>query len=125
MNAKTDVVGSGMDNAKLVGSVLLIVAGIYAFYYFEAYSALLRVSGLLALGAVAVALAYQTAIGQRIWQFALDSRMEVRKVVWPTRQETLQTTLVVFIMVLVMGVLLWLFDMLLVAIVKFLTGQGG
>jgi preprotein translocase subunit SecE len=125
MNAKTDVVGSGMDNAKLVGSVLLIVAGIYAFYYFEAYSALLRVSGLLALGAVAVALAYQTAIGQRIWQFALDSRIEVRKVVWPTRQETLQTTLVVFIMVLVMGVLLWLFDMLLVAIVKFLTGQGG
>jgi len=114
-----------MDNAKLVGSVLLIVAGIYAFYYFEAYSALLRVSGLLALGAIAVAIAYQTAIGQRIWQFALDSRMEVRKVVWPTRQETLQTTLVVFIMVLIMGVLLWLFDMLLVTIVKFLTGQGG
>jgi len=125
MKAKTEVAGSSMDNAKLVGSVSLIVAGIYAFYYFEAYSALIRVIGLLALGAIAVALAYQTAIGQRIWQFALDSRMEVRKVVWPTRQETLQTTLVVFIMVLIMGVLLWLFDMLLVTIVKFLTGQGG
>ena len=51
--------------------------------------------------------------------------MEVRKVVWPTRQETIQTTLVVFAMVLVMGVVLWLFDMLLMATVKALTGQGG
>jgi preprotein translocase subunit SecE len=125
MNAKVDVEVSKMDNAKLAGSALLLVAGIYAFYYFNAYSALLRVSGLLALGFIAVALVYQTAVGQRIWQFSPDSRMEVRKVVWPTRQETLQTTLVVFIMVLIMGILLWLFDMLLVTIVKYLIGQGG
>ena len=77
------------------------------------------------LSGFAVALVYQTAIGQRIWQFSLDSRMEVRKVVWPTRQETIQTTLVVFVMVLIMGILLWLFDMFLITIVKYLTGQGG
>ena len=114
-----------MDTAKLAVSVALIVAGIYAFYYFEAYSALLRVIGLLAVVGAAVAVAYQTAIGRRFWQFGLDSRTEVRKVFWPSRQETIQTTLIVFAMVLVVGVVLWLFDMLLMTIVKALTGQGG
>jgi preprotein translocase subunit SecE len=51
--------------------------------------------------------------------------MEVRKVVWPTRQETLQTTLIVIVMVLILGILLWLFDMVLMAILRFLTGTGG
>jgi preprotein translocase subunit SecE len=125
MSVKAEVEGSGMDTAKLAVSVALMVAGIYAFYYFEAYSALLRVIGLLAVVGAAVAVAYQTAIGRRIWQFSLDSRMEVRKVFWPSRQETIQTTLIVFAMVLVVGVVLWLFDMLLMTIVKALTGQGG
>jgi preprotein translocase subunit SecE len=125
MNTKTAVVSSGLDFTKLVGAALLVVVGITAFYYFATYSALLRVIGLLAVGAAAVALIYQTAVGQQVWQFALDSRMEVRKVVWPTRQETIQATLVVFVMVLIMGILLWLFDMVLIYIVKALTGQGG
>jgi preprotein translocase subunit SecE len=51
--------------------------------------------------------------------------MEVRKVVWPTRQETIQTTLIVMVMVFLLGVLLWLFDMVLMSILRFLTGQGG
>ena len=125
MSVKAEVEGSGMDTAKLAVSVALILAGIYAFYYFEAYSTLLRVIGLLAVVGAAVAVAYQTAIGRRIWQFGLDSRTEVRKVFWPSRQETIQTTLIVFAMVLVVGVVLWLFDMLLMTIVKALTGQGG
>ena len=54
-----------------------------------------------------------------------DAKLEVRKVVWPTRQETIQTTLVVLVMVLIIGILLWLVDMLLLAIVRALTGQGG
>ncbi len=114
-----------MDNAKLAGSVALVIAGIYAFYFFEAYPTLLRVIGLLTIVAAAVALVYQTAIGRKLWQFGLDSRTEVRKVVWPSRQETMQTTLIVFVMVLIMGIMLWLFDMLLMTIVKALTGQGG
>lgn len=125
MNAKTSVATNKfLDNIKLAGSVALVVLGITAFYYFGAYSALLRVIGLLTIGTIAVALAYQTAIGQQLWQFILGSRMEVRKVVWPTQEETMQTTLVVFVMVLVMGILLWLFDMMLVMIVRALTGQG-
>jgi preprotein translocase subunit SecE len=114
-----------MDTAKLVLAAALLAAGIAGFYYFAAYSTLLRVIGLLTVVGVAAAVVYQTAVGRRIWQFGMDSRMEVRKVVWPSRQETVQTTLIVFVMVLVMGVLLWLFDMLLMTIVKALTGQGG
>jgi preprotein translocase subunit SecE len=125
MSTKVEVEGSSMDTAKLVVSVALVIAGIYAFYFFETYSTLLRVVGLLAVVGVAVAIGYQTPVGRRLWSFGLESRMEVRKVVWPTRQETIQTTLVVFAMVLVMGVVLWLFDTLLMTIVKALTGQGG
>ncbi|PVV26714.1 MAG: preprotein translocase subunit SecE, partial [gamma proteobacterium symbiont of Ctena orbiculata] len=57
-------------------------------------------------------------------EFASASRIEVRKVVWPSRQETVQTTLIVFVMVLIMGIVLWLFDMMLGAILKALTGTG-
>jgi len=125
MSAKTEVENSSLDLAKLALSVALLVAGIFAFYHFEAHSTLLRVIGLLVVVGVATVVAYQTAMGHKVWGFALDSRMEVRKVVWPSRQETLQTTLIVFVMVLIIGIMLWLFDMLLMAIVKSLTGQGG
>ncbi len=57
--------------------------------------------------------------------FLQQVRAEVSKVVWPSRQETMQTTLIVFVMVLIMGIMLWLFDMLLMNIVRALTGQGG
>jgi preprotein translocase subunit SecE len=114
-----------LDTAKLAAAVLLLAGGIFAFYYFAQYSVLLRVIGLLAVSGAAAAVALQTAPGRQLWQFATDARMEVRKVVWPTRQETLQTTLIVMLMVLVVGIVLWLFDTILVAILKFLTGQGG
>jgi preprotein translocase subunit SecE len=125
MSAKAEVENSGMDIAKLALSVLLLIAGIYGFYHFEAHSTLLRVIGLLTVVGVATAITYQTAVGRKVWGFAQDSRMEVRKVVWPSRQETIQTTLIVFVMVLIMGIMLWLFDLLLMTIVTTLTGQGG
>jgi preprotein translocase subunit SecE len=122
MNANTEVESSSMDTAKLLLSVLLLVAGIGAFYYYEEYSALLRVLGLPAVAGVAVFVAMQTVVGRKVWGFASDSRTEVRKVVWPTRQETMQMTLVVFVMVLIMGVILWLFDMMLMNVVRMVTG---
>ena len=122
MNAKSQVEASGMDTAKLLVAVTIIVGAILGFYYFDAYSQLLRVLGLLALVGVAVLIAYQTVMGQRVWQFASSAKVEVRKVVWPTRQETVQTTLIVFVMVLIMGIVLWLFDMMLGAILRALTG---
>jgi preprotein translocase subunit SecE len=125
MNARAEAGSSGLDTAKLVVSATIIVAGIWAFYFFAGYSLLLRVVVLLALSGGAAALALTTAPGRQLWRFAVDSRMEVRKVVWPTRQETMQTTLIVIVMVFLLGVLLWLFDMVLMAILRFLTGQGG
>jgi preprotein translocase subunit SecE len=95
------------------------------FYYFEGHSLLLRVVGMLAVIGLAVAIAMQTALGRRTWEFVGASKMEVRKVVWPTRQETIQTTLVVFVMVLLMALILWFFDMALMATVRALTGHGG
>jgi len=125
MNARAEAGATGLDTAKLVAAAILLVAGIYGFYYFAAYSTLLRVLGLLAISAVAAAIALQTEAGRKLWQFAGDARNEVRKVVWPTRQETMQTTLVVIVMVLILGIILWLFDMVLMSILRFLTGQGG
>ncbi len=111
-----------MDTLKLLLAVVLLVAGIGVFYYLEEYSTLLRVLGLLVVSGIAIAVALQTSPGRSIWDFAMASRTEVRKVVWPSRQETMQTTLIVFAMVLVMGIILWLFDMVLLAIVRAVTG---
>ncbi len=125
MNSPAEAGGAGLDTAKLAAAVLLLTGGIFAFYYFAAYSVLLRVVGLLAVSGLAAAIALQTAPGRQLWQFVSDARQEVRKVVWPTRQETLQTTLIVMVMVLIVGIVLWLFDMVLLGILRFLTGQGG
>ena len=122
MNAKAEVESSTIDTVKLLVALLLVIAGIGVFYYFETYSTLLRVLGLLTVTGVAVAVALQSVPGQQVWSFAAAARTEVRKVVWPTRQETVQTTLIVFLMVLLIGVMLWLFDMALMAIVRAVTG---
>jgi preprotein translocase subunit SecE len=125
MNAKADAAPTGLDTVKLVVAAAVLVVGLWGFYFFAGYSLLLRVIALLALSAAAVAIALTSAPGRQLWRFAVDARMEVRKVVWPTRQETIQTTLIVIVMVLILGILLWLFDMVLMSILRFLTGQGG
>ncbi len=122
MNVQAEVESTGVDTIKLLLAVLLLVAGIGGFYYFEGYSTLLRVLGLLAAVGLAVTVALLSVPGRQIWAFAVAARTEVRKVVWPSRQETIQTTLIVFAMVLLMGIILWLFDMVLMAIVRSVTG---
>lgn len=74
---------------------------------------------------VVLAMMLTTELGQRIWGFAIESRQEIRKVVWPTRDETIRTTLLVFAMVFIVGFVLWLLDMFLFWGVRVLTGQGG
>lgn len=125
MNASAEVQSSGMDTIKLILALGVLTAGIAGFYLFEQYSQLVRVLGLLGMVGVAVFVVLQTAVGRNVWKFAADARTEVRKVVWPTRQETIQTTLIVMFVVLLMGIFLWLVDMMLLSIVKTLTGQGG
>jgi preprotein translocase subunit SecE len=124
MDAKTEQAGSALDTVKLVAVVLLLSGGVYGFYAIADQPLWVRLLGLLAVIGVAVFVALQTAVGRSIWQFAVDSRAEVRKVVWPTRQETLQTLLIVLIAVLLTALFLWAVDSLLFAVVRFLTGQG-
>ena len=125
MNANTEQAGSGLDTVKLLVVVALLVAAIYGFYAFADQALWVRLLGLLAMVGAAVFVALQTAVGRSVWQFASDARGEVRKVVWPTRQETLQTLLIITIAVLVTALFLWLVDSLLFSIVRYLTGQGG
>ncbi|MCU7919953.1 MAG: preprotein translocase subunit SecE [Candidatus Thiodiazotropha sp. (ex Dulcina madagascariensis)] len=124
MNPKSQEEASSLDTVKLLLAVGIIVGAILGFYYLDEHSQLLRVLGLLALVGVSAFIAYQTAVGRTVWEFASASKVEVRKVVWPSRQETLQTTLIVFVMVLIMGIVLWLFDMMLGEILRALTGSG-
>ncbi len=113
MVTKTEHTTSGFDTVKLTTALLGLIAGVVGFYYFEDESQLLRVIGMLAVVAVAFFIVTTTNIGQRSLGFVRDARVEVRKVVWPTRQEATQTTIAVLIMVVLVAIMLWLFDMVL------------
>jgi preprotein translocase subunit SecE len=111
------------DRIKLVVAVLALAAGIGGYYYLADKTLLLRVVVLLGALAVAVAIAMQTELGRAAWEFTKESRQELRKVVWPSRKETTQMTLVVVAMVVIVSIFLWLVDWGLLAAVKALTGQ--
>ncbi len=113
MVSKTEQTTSAFDTFKLMAAVLVLIAGVVGFYYFEDESQLLRVLGMLAVAVVAFFIAATSEPGRRGLGFVKESRVEVRKVVWPTRQETLQTTIAVLFMVILVAIMLWLFDMLL------------
>jgi preprotein translocase subunit SecE len=73
----------------------------------------------------AVFVALQSVQGREFWQFVQGSRIELRKVVWPTRDESVKTTMVVFAAIVVMGIFFWILDWALGGITRALTGQGG
>ena len=124
MNAKVEAESSRLDSLKLGTAVLMVAVGIYAFYHFEDQHLVLRVLGLLAVAAIAVFVAAQTALGRNVLGFISGAQSEVRRVVWPTRTETVQTTLAVVLMVFLVGIFLWLLDMVLLWAIQLLTGQG-
>jgi preprotein translocase subunit SecE len=104
---------------------ILFVAGIVANYYYSAQPWPLRLLGWLLLVAVMAAIASQTYQGKAALTFARESRMELRKVFWPTRQETMQTTLFVAAMVVILALILWVIDSGLMWAIGWLTGQRG
>ncbi|MDG2365464.1 MAG: preprotein translocase subunit SecE [Methylococcaceae bacterium] len=125
MSTQTEATTSVIDVVKLVFSVSFVIAGLAGFYYFSEFPLLYRVLGLVAVVLVAMVMALTSTTGRNFSAFVREARQEVRKVVWPSRQETVQTTLTVFAMVFVVGLILWLFDMFLFWGVQVLTGQGG
>lgn len=112
------------DRIKLAFAFLLLIGAVVAFYIYSDQSLLYRVLGLLAVVGVSVGIALTTEVGRNSWNFFKEARMEVRKIVWPTRKETSQTTLLILAGVVVVGVFLWLLDMGLLALVQMMTGQG-
>lgn len=125
IKVQTEAENPVLDTLKSVLSVALVVSGIIVFYLYQDQPVLYRVLGFIAVVVLAIVLSATTDKGRFVLGFARESRIEVRKVVWPTRQETMQTTLVVMVMVFIVGIILWLLDMFLLWGVKLLTGQGG
>jgi len=116
---------SRRDGFKWVVVWLLMAASLYANHYFADVAWAIRTAIGLVIIAGLVAIAYPTAQGQRAWEFLKGARTELRKVVWPTRQETIQTTVMVVIMVIIVSLVLWGLDSLFMWGIGWLTGQRG
>jgi preprotein translocase subunit SecE len=109
------------DNIKLFVAVVVMMAAIVLFYAYQEYSTLLRVLGLLAAAGLSVFIASKSTVGAQALAYIGATQVEVRKVVWPTRQETVQTTMVVILMVMLVAILLWGVDSVLGWAVRALT----
>ncbi len=112
------------DKLKLLLAVLIVVIGVGGFYYFDNQSDLVRIPGLLVICVLAIATALQTEPGRGFQEFTKGSLRELRQVVWPTRKETTQVTLVVVALVIVAALFLWVIDLGLQKAVRLLIGQG-
>ena len=102
--------GSAVDKAKLVAAVALVAAGIWGYYALGDSALVLRILAVAAGLAAAGAVAWFSAPGREFAVFAGESVTEVKKVVWPSRKETVQTTAAVFAFVVVMAIFLWISD---------------
>jgi preprotein translocase subunit SecE len=112
------------DKIKLAIAALVVVAGFIAFYAFSNWIFAARL-GLLLLGfGGGVAIAWFTETGRRLLEFVRESWAEAKKVVWPTRKETLQTTGIVVLFVVVMAISLWVIDLGVGALIAQLMGWG-
>jgi preprotein translocase subunit SecE len=113
-----------MNTLKWAVTVILVILGIAGNYYFSDQSLLIRMLCMLGVALVACAIALQTHQGKQFWCFVKDSRLEIKRVVWPTRAETIQITGIVLVMVTVLGAILWAVDSVLLRAIGWLTGYG-
>lgn len=112
-----------LDIIKLLLSAIALVGGLYAYYYYEPEIAqALRVLMVLAGTAAGIGIAMTSTQGQRLWHFIQGSRVEIRKVVWPTKQETTQTAIAVFVFTLIMSLFFWALDSGLLWLTRTLVG---
>jgi preprotein translocase subunit SecE len=112
------------EKIKLALALLLVAAGLGAFYLLAEHAMVLRVLAVLVGIGAAVAIMLTTTMGQAAFVFSREALAEARKVVWPTRKETIQTTAAVFALVVVMGIFLWIVDAALLWGVQFLMGRS-
>ena len=108
-----NIEGNNNGTPLLLMSLLLLLAGIVAFYYFSEIRLFYRVLGLFVILGLSGYIVYQTNFGKTVYTYVLESKIELKKVAWPTKQETIQTAIGVVVIVVIIGILLWLLDMLL------------
>lgn len=113
MKHNAEVQGSRHDGIKWAVVVILVALAVVGNSYFAEQAVLYRVLGVVALSLAAAAVALTTAKGRSLAELARNSRKEIQRVVWPTRQETIQTTAIVLVAVLLVGLMLWLIDTVL------------
>lgn len=122
MKAKVEAQEPRADGLKWSVVVLLAIAAVVGNYYFSSEPVIFRAIAIVVVALVAGYVALQTAKGHKFARFAKESRAEIRKVVWPTRQETIQTTLIVVAFVLVMAIILWALDSLFGWVISIIVG---
>ena len=116
---------TALDALKLAAGVVILAAGIAGFYLLVDLPIWLRWIIVLAALVAGALVSLQSYQGKTLWQFVQSSRIELRKVVWPTAKETQQVTFVVLVMIIVLGLFFWGVDTLLGFLTKWLTGRGG
>ena len=121
-NAETPDSSSAADTFKWFIAFALLAAAVVGNYLYGDMSVVVRAAGVVVLIAAALGVAATTTKGKAAIDFAKESRMEIRKVVWPTRQETMQTTLIVLAVCIVMSLVLWGIDGIMVRLVSLATG---
>jgi preprotein translocase subunit SecE len=113
-----------VDKVKLALAVLLVCAGVAGFYYLAESAAIIRVALVLAGVVLGALVAWTSLPGKQFYAFAQESAVETRKVVWPSRKESFQTTGIVFLFVVIMALFLWVVDAGLLWVVKLLMGRS-
>ena len=114
-----------LDIIKLLLAAGVLVGGLYSYYYFLEWSLPIRVLMVLGGLAAGTAIAMTSTQGQRLWAFIQGARIEIRKVVWPTKQETTQTAIAVFVFTLIMALFFWGLDSFLLWLTRSLVGSAG
>lgn len=114
-----------LNSFKWIIIAAILLGGVVANLHYAEIDVAYRAASGIVLGIIVVGIIYTTSQGRQVFSFAKQSRTEMRKVVWPTRQETVQTALVVVGMVVVTALILWGFDTLFMWLVGLITGQRG
>jgi preprotein translocase subunit SecE len=114
----------GLDIIKLLIAAAALIGGLFAYYYYVELAQALRVLMVLGGLGAGIGIAMTSAQGKRLRSFVQGSRVEIRKVVWPTKQETTQTALMVFVFTLIMSLFFWGLDSLLLWLTRTLVGAA-
>ncbi len=110
MSTSSETTGQGLDWLKWLLVFGILGAGVFGNWYYQDQSLLYRVVAMLVLGGCAFAVTIQTERGRNAWTLIKEARGEIRRVVWPSWEETTQTTMIVLVLVLIFALLLWLLD---------------